>query len=302
MKDTGPILVPLDGSELAEGAIPYASALARGLNAGVVLVTAWEGTESELGADFPSMALEIEQKASAHYTDYFDGVKKRLHGQNVDTMIRAGDATEQILKAAAETRARLLVIATHARSGIGRWAYGSTAGHLLRESSVPVMAVGPKSLEKKHAGDFAIKHIMTPLDGSDRAEQAIPVAHQLAQKLNARLTLVRVVKWAVQAYPYALPDAYLPQVDQELDAGAKAYLKRKQDEMKDVETDAFVVRGPVAEGLIEFAEQQSVDLIVMTTHARSGLARLALGSVADRALHGPAPVLMVRPETEKKQR
>ena len=299
MKDTGPILVPLDGSELAEAAVPYASGLARGLNAPIVLVTAWEGTDSELGAEFPSMALEIEQKARMRFTDYFDGVKKRLHGQNVETMIRSGEAAQEILHAIEETRARLLVIATHGRSGISRWVYGSTAGHLLRESPVPVLAVGPHTL-KKAAKDVALKHIMTPLDGSDVGEEALPVARQLAQKLDARLSLVRVVEWAVQAYPYALPDQYAPQVDEELDAGAKAYLKRKQEELKDVQSDAFVVRGAVADGLIEFEEKESVDLTVMTTHAREGLARLVLGSVADRMLQGPVPVLMVRPEIAKK--
>ena len=298
MKDTGPILVPLDGSETAEGALPYAAALARRLNAALVLVTAWEGTESELGAEFPAMALEIEQNARTHFTEYLDGIESRIKDVNVETMTRAGRADEQILAAVTESRARTLVIATHGRSGVGRWMYGSIAGRLLHDSPVPVVAIGPRVLEKA-ATDVGISHLMVPLDGSDLAEAALPVARTLASKLGARVSLVRVMRWAAEAYPYALPSAYIPQVDEELETGAKAYLKRQQEAITDVPADAFVVRGAVADGLIEFVDKQNVDMIVMTTHARGGIMRAALGSVADRMLHAPVPVLMVRPEMEE---
>ena len=295
MRDNGPILVPLDGSELAEGAVPYAAALARALHERIVLVTAWEGTESELGANFPSMAMDVEQQATTHFTGYLDGVKQHISGVEVETMIRSGDAGDEILRAAEETRARMLVIATHGRSGIGRWFYGSTAGHLLRNADVPVVAVGPHALEKKQA-DVAIKHVMVPLDGSEMGEKALPAGAALAKALGARISLVRGVRWAVQAYPYSMPDAYLPQVDQELEAGAKKYLQRQQAALAAANADAFVVRGAVAEGLLDFVDKESVDFIVMTTHARTGLARAALGSVADRMLQAAAPVMLVRPD------
>lgn len=295
MRDEGPILVPLDGSELAEGAVAYAVALARGLGERIVLVTAWEGTESELATNFPSMAMEVEQKATGHFGQYLDSVKAKLSGVRVDTMIRAGDASDEIIQAVNETGARLLVIATHGRSGIGRWFYGSTAGHLLRNAPVPVLAVGPHALERPRA-DATYGHIMVPLDGSELSERALPVAVTLAKAVGARISLVRAVRWAVQAYPYSLPDAYVPQVDQELEAGAKKYLQRMQSQVSGVEAHSFVVRGAVAEGLIDFVDKEAADLVVMTTHARAGLARAALGSVADRMLQANAPVLLIRPE------
>jgi nucleotide-binding universal stress UspA family protein len=137
---------------------------------------------------------------------------------------------------------------------------------------------------------------MVPIEGTALSEAALPAAQSLASKCGAKLSLVRVVRWAVQAYPYTLPDAYLPQLDEELEASAKAYLRRKQEEAKGVDVNAFVVRGAIADGLLDFVDKEAVDLIVMTTHARGGLARAALGSVADRVLQGPAPVLLIRPE------
>jgi nucleotide-binding universal stress UspA family protein len=295
MRDQGPILVPLDGSDLSEGALPYASAIAKGLNARIVLLTTWEGTENEFGSTFPSMAVEDEQKAQEHFTGYLDGVKSRLGGAQVETVLRSGEAVDEILRIADEKGARMIVMSTRGRSGIGRWVYGSVAGHVLRNASVPVLAVGPKVLEQKQAS-AEFRHLMVPLDGSQLSEAALAPAQQLAAKLSAKLSLVRVVNWAVQSYPYTLPDAYVPQVDQELEAGAREYLRRKESEVGPSNVSAFVIRGAVADGLMEFEEKEGVDLAVMTTHARSGLARVALGSVADRMLQGSAPVLLVRPE------
>jgi nucleotide-binding universal stress UspA family protein len=295
MRDKGPILVPLDGSELAEGALAYAQVLAKALGERLVLMTAWEGTESELGATFPGLALEVEQKASAYYSTYLDGIRTRLSGVTVETMVVSGNAADQIAKTAEETQARLIVIATHGRSGIGRWLYGSTAGRLLRSSETPIMAVGPHALQRSNA-EVSLEHILVPLDGSPLAERALPVAVTLAVALKGRVTLARAVGWAVQSYPYALPDAYVPQVDEELETGAKKYLREQEAQVKGVPVDAFVVRGSAADGLLDVAEQQHADLIVMTTHARVGLARATLGSTADRMLQAPIPVLLVRPE------
>ena len=295
MRDHGPILVPLDGSELAERALPYAVALAKALGERVTLLTVWEGTESELGANFPSMAMEIEAKAREYFGSYLGGIEAWFADSvPVQTLVTEGDAVEEIKRAADEIGASALVVATHGRSGIGRWFYGSTASHLLRHSALPVLAVGPHALERAKA-DVSFTHIMTPLDGTPLSEAALPDATALASKLGARLSLVRVVRWAVQAYPYTLPDAYIPQVDDELEAGAKAYLRQKEAGVKSVEVSAFVVRGAIADGLLNFIEKEAVDLVVMTTHARGGLARAALGSVADRVLQGPAPVLLIRP-------
>ncbi len=296
MRDHGPILVPLDGSELAEGALPYAVALAKALGESVMLLTVWEGTEVELGANFPSMAMEIEARAREHFGSYLHGIETRFAGRvAVQSLLREGDASEEIVRTADEIGARALVVATHGRSGIGRWLYGSTASRLLRHSEVPVLVVGPHALEHPKK-DVSYTHIMTPLDGTSLSEAALPVATALALKLGARLSLVRVVQWAVQAYPYSLPDAYIPQVDEELEAGAKAYLRQTEDELEGIDVSAFVVRGAIADGLLNFIDKEAADLVVMTTHARGGLARAAVGSIADRMLQGSAPVLLIRPE------
>lgn len=294
MLEQGPILVPLDGSELAEGALPYASALADKLRTHLVLLTVWEGGEADL-ASVSTLAVEMAQTAQTYFENYLEQIRERLQDDRIRAIVRSGDAAAEILKVASETSARAIVIATHGRSGISRWVYGSTAGHLLRHSSTPVLAIGPRVLEKQRPSP-AFTRILVPLDGSPLSEQAIPVVMTLATAAKAQVALVRVVPWATQAYPYTLPDAYVPQLDTELEKGAQDYLRRHQDALKsDGDVEAFVVRGAIADGLLDFIDQHKIDLVVMTTHARKGLARAALGSVADRVLQGNAPVLLLKP-------
>jgi len=294
MRDRGPIILPLDGSDLAAGALPYAEALARATGEPIVMLAVWEGIENELGSSFPSMALEIQEKAQEHFNTYLTSMKANISGVEVETLIRAGQPEQEILRVAEERQARFIVLATHGRSGISRWAYGSTAGHILRNGAIPVLAAGPHALEDVKR-DVTFRHVMCPLDGSERSEAALPLATEIATRIGGRLSLVRVVRWAVQAYPYTLPSSYIPQVDDELEASAKEYLRRVESGISGLERSSYVVRGSIAEGLLEFIDKESVDLVVMTTHARAGLARMALGSVADRLLQAPVPVLMIPP-------
>jgi nucleotide-binding universal stress UspA family protein len=299
MRDAGPLLVALDGAELSEKALPYARALAAALGEKLALMTAWEGTDNSLGETFPSIVVDVEKQATTYYRDYLDKVAAKTKGVEVDIIVRAGEPGEAILKAADEIGARGIVLSTHGRSGIGRWLYGSTASYVLHNAEVPLVVCGPKVLSKPLSGDVALKHIMLPVDGSKLAEAAIPIAGRLAKTLGAKVSLVRVVPWAVQAYPYSLPSSYVPRVDDQLEEGAKAYVRKCEALIEGADASAFIVRGAVADGLIEFIEQQNVDLVVMTTHARSGLARMALGSTADRMLQAPAPALLIRPEALK---
>jgi nucleotide-binding universal stress UspA family protein len=271
--------------------------MASTLRTHLVLATIWEGAETSIAEVLPDVVADVAQSAQAHYTEYLAGIRTRLKDDRIRDVVRPGDAAEEILKLVDEIGARMLVIATHGRSGMSRWIYGSTAGRLLRESGVPVLTVGPNVLQSGKA-EAAFKRIMVPLDGSELSEAAIPVARSLVEASGAKLSLVRVINWAVQAYPYSMPTSYIPQIDEELEKGAKAYLRKREEPLKSagIDVDAFVVRGGTADGLLDFVEKQSVDLVVMTTRARTGIARAALGSTADRMLQGAAPVLLFPPE------
>lgn len=290
---SGSILVPLDGSELAERALPYAAALAPALQRPIVLMIATY--TPEVWNRVP-VAGNYEATAHAYCVEYLERVGARLESLDVRTDVRDGFGREQILDAVHDHGASLIVATSHGRSGITRWAYGSTASHLAHQSEVPILVVGRGALAQSNP--VSIKRIMVPLDGSTLAEAALPFATELGGAFGARVTLVRVVPWAAQAYPYGSPSTYAD-IDAELESMANAYLSKVSRKLESsVNVDDILLRGFAADALTQFVDEQATDLVVMTTHARVGLQRAVLGSTADRMLQGRAPVLLIRPRDQ----
>lgn len=146
-----------------------------------------------------------------------------------------------------------------------------------------------------------IKKILVPLDGSKLAEKALPYAKALAQKFEAKLILIRVLQTVLR--PIVVMSSYGDMIDNVPPAFqdeseinlSKLYLKTVLDKLH-LPARIRVLEGfPEADTIIDFAGQESVDLIVMSTHGRSGISRWVYGSVAEKILQqAPCPVLLVR--------
>jgi nucleotide-binding universal stress UspA family protein len=286
----GPLLVTLDGSDLAEQALPYAVALASALSKPLFLFTA--SYSPEIWNHVPSG--DYESTAREFCLSYLDRTKQKVSGAEVRTLVRSGFARDEILRAADEVHASMIVTASHGRSGLSRWAYGSVASHLAHDSHLPLLIVGRGALARAKEA-VGLKRIAVPLDGSELAEHALEPALRLATALGADVTLVRAVPWAVEAYPYSL-GMYVAELDDDMALSASTYLDTTRAGLGSSTTiDTVVLRGFVAECLRTFVDEHDVDLVVMTTHARSGFARAVLGSTADRMLQGRSPVLLIRP-------
>lgn len=142
--------------------------------------------------------------------------------------------------------------------------------------------------------------ILVPLDGSELATKALPVAAFLARKLSAELHLVSVVPLVI--LPYITGGAYVPanvyqRLDDDRQHEARQYLDQAARGVQEngIQVQTHLERGDAASALLDLASKQQINLVVMTTHGRTGLARLTLGSVADRVVRsGAAPVLLVR--------
>ena len=292
------IVVPLDGSELSERALPYASAMARATGAHLLLLTVWEEGERALITKLPDLAEDLFKQGEEHYEDYLVGVAKKLQAEGVDaeTDVLSGRPVEEILRVAEQRAPHMIVMATHGRSGLSRWRYGSVASRLAREAPVPTMIVGPKVLEDAARGG-AIRRILVPLDGSPLAESALRPALELAEALDASLLLAQVVHWTTQAFTSGPGDVAVAEIRRQLTEAAQQYLARAGEGLGTQRpVESKVLYGPPADALIDLAEAEGIDLVVMASHTRGGLARAVLGSVADRLLQGNAPVLLVRPE------
>lgn len=273
-----PIVMPLDGSLLADRAIPYAIRLARLQNARVLLVRVLVGGESKAVAD-AELAATREQLQKL--------------GVVADSLLTTGNPGATIAELANREVGAMIVMSTHGRSVLSRWLHGSVAEDVLREANGPVVLI-PSECKRAWRDDRPFR-ILIPLDGSPLSEQAFGVVRPLARSLNAEVTLLRVVDPSSQAYTSGhIGDT---RVSKQEVASALHYLnacaadKAWQDRAPNVRAAV----GHPDTAIIEAARTTTADLIVMATHGRSGLARLVLGSVAGSAVcDGDVPVLLTK--------
>jgi nucleotide-binding universal stress UspA family protein len=306
------ILVPLDGSELAEQALPVAIALARASGAELHLVHVFVPYAAR--ADMPGAVMdntELERTLEEQSTEYLRSVTERaaselpghVHADPVRTRPIRSPYSESVAvvdrlrRAAARLHPDLMVLATHARGGLGRAWLGSVADALIRRVNVPTLLVHPREGSPVPARVFS--HIVVPLDGSRLAEESIPVAARLAALGNARVTLIRVV---IPQLALGQPSVILQfNVDQleHYQREAKRYVMEVADRYRAavpaIEAEVVMASSP-PRAILEWSEQHGADLIAMSTHGRSGFRRFMLGSVADKVIRSATiPVLLTRP-------
>lgn len=273
------ILVLLDGSELAEMVLPYLRELGEKMGSEMDLVSVCE----------PSRGLE------RLFGPYLEKLASQLGGLTVRSLVLFGDPVEQILDYAERNNFSLIAMATHGRSGISRWDLGSVAEKVLHEAKLPVLLVSAR--EKAVPEKVSFRRILLPLDGSKLGEAAMPWAEEMAARVKAELLLLRVERtapqlaWAAEIALYQRDDRAI------LEAEAKAYLSRVAADLKQkgIPVSYRVLFGLPAEGIVDYARDNAVDLIAMSTHGRAGLGRWVFGSVAHKVIQAAGvPVLLVR--------
>src|SRR6266540_169598 len=182
------LLVPLDGSELATRALPYAAALARMTRGRVLLVHVGLVTTLHEGERHTAIA------ASSDVRSLLADAAEWLRTQGVEgqATVVDGDVPPNLLRVARERGADLIVMSTHGRSGLGRVLYGSVADRVVHEAVLPVLLV-PAAAEVAWPDEGRLR-ILLPLDGSDTAERALGPLGELAGATGAELVLLRVVE------------------------------------------------------------------------------------------------------------
>ena len=293
------ILVPLDGSPLAEQALPYAQALLAPGGELTLLKVVEEPDPIHGMRGQPLVPAEDVQgmlERQAH--DDLKRAEATLHGQrpHVRLEVVGGNPAVEILRVAAERGVDLIAMTTHGRGALGRWVFGSVADRVARSSPVPVLLVRPSEREP---GPVTIRRIVVPLDGSALAEEALPTAQALARHLGVSIHLITVIDVMriipVEVAPVVAFDAAVyEETLSQLDAGAAALLAGVSErlEREGPHTSSEVVHGSPFSAIAEVVQQ--ADLIVMTSHGRGGVRRWLLGSVAEKLVReAAAPIILV---------
>jgi nucleotide-binding universal stress UspA family protein len=253
------IIVPLDGSEFSERALPTARMLARQSDADLVLVMGRLGGVSE-----PVRYLKL---AAA-----------RAGIEHARTLVFEDALGATAIETLAGTEPDPLVcMATHAPTGLGQYIFGGTTEEVIRHTNVPILLVGPSA---KHAGRWSFDELIVCLDGSRAADAVLPVATEYARDFGLEIWLVSAVD----------PDA-----PTEVEA---AHLQHTARDLKDsgVDVNWDTLHGDnAAAAILDFVETRSSPLLAMTTHGRTGLARITAGSVMMQVVYrAPCPVLVTR--------
>jgi nucleotide-binding universal stress UspA family protein len=284
------IVVPLDGSLLAERALPLAATLAGKLGDELRLM---ETVNLPVEEALMGPWAELEAGSGEYLTLEADRLA-RERGIGVTTVTRLGPPAPFIVREASSPDACCIVMTTHGREGLRRAVLGSVAEHVLREAPVPVFLL-PAAAEG--CENAPIKRIAVALDGSSLAELILEPVARLARRLEAAVTLVRL---------YIEPEgaifdgngSMVRSIDQEIqriELLAEEFMAPLAERFRSFGVDADysgAIGSHPAEAILRLAAAARADLIAMATHGRSGLDRLRHGSVTEDVLrHSHLPVL-----------
>jgi nucleotide-binding universal stress UspA family protein len=304
------ILVPLDGSPLAEQAIPVALAIAERAGSKVRLVLVHQELSPLLLMESAKVYATNLLAIQASESDYLEALTGRLRkrlGRALSSAVIEGPVASTLAEYIRDIGADLVVMTTHGRGGIRRAWLGSVTDQLIRTLQVPVLAVrareGAAVTER-----VSVPEILVPLDGSPLAEAVLEPAAALARLWGAKVSLVQIVQPVLPATDPALPfpsgyDEQLTAIRRDL---AQDYLRDMAEGLREQGIEATgvaVLGGATADTLLDLARSERVGLVALATHGRGGVRRLALGSVADKLVRAAdMPVLVVRPSGKRAKR
>ncbi|MEK7353358.1 MAG: universal stress protein [Chloroflexota bacterium] len=306
------MLVPLDGSELAETVCIYAKELAGRLDLDVILLhvssPATQGlVPMELAyidhmAEIVGRQVREVQKATE--------LEQKSKPVKVTGELGVGYSAEEIIRFADHNSIDLILLASHGRSGVKRWTVGSVAGKVMSATKIPVWLIKAGAPEETPYDKWPSKTLIVPLDGSELAESVLPHVETLAKQRGAEpldVILLRVSE--IMTIPtYYSPDIsgvslnwgnILQQETIRRKQAAKKYLDGIEERFKknNITVKSVVIEGKANDEIVEYANKIPFSMIVMATHGRSGLSRLVYGSAAANILHGVTrPIFMIKPQ------
>lgn len=296
------ILVPLDGSPLAEQALPLAEAIAQATRARLRLAIVHQLLPPPGDRDsarlYQAAELTIRKSESAYLRRIANGIRSRPRSE-IRTAFLDGAVGPALNEYVQDMGVDMIVLSTHGRGAMDRLLLGSVADFLVRTAEVPILLVRPTGKPMARPSTAKPRQILVPLDGSPLAEAVLGPAADLAKSLDVDVLIVQVVVPVPAVTDPIVQTGFDLQFTELWREQAEDYLQDLAEQLRGQgvrATFAAAIGYSVPQVLLDLAPEGSGVLIAMATHGRGGLRRLMIGSVADkliRAAHGP--VLVVRP-------
>ena len=236
-----------------------------------------------------------------HIANDISAKVQKTPAQNIDikTEVLFFNPVDALINYADQIKAELVIIGSRGASNQARWPLGNVAQKILRISKIPVLVVKRSPQDVADVSGPLIKKILLPLDGSKLSETAIPHAATMAGWTESELVLTQVIQHV--EVPSGSPATgitwHVGDYEIYLRSQADNYLGKIAGSLKDTvkNVTSTVLTGSPAEQIIDYSEKSGVDLIVMSSHGRSGVGRWFFGSVTEKILNGgDTPVLVIR--------
>ncbi|WP_231754218.1 universal stress protein [Caulifigura coniformis] len=279
------IVVPLDGSEFSEHAIPFAAALARRANAVLKLVRAWTPTESAMLHPGSGVFDLIEGRRRTEARLSLDNVQRRFGARMAEVtvvshLVQASSIPEALSRVARTSD--LVVMATHGRGWLGRLIHGSVGRDLLHERKRPIVYLRGYDSPVDFSADPVPRHVTIGLDGRKASEQVLEMSGIIARISCAKATILHVDDPGEpdERFAHSSPEAYLRWAGRTFTATAP-----------EVETQIVRDAANPARGILSFVDDSESDLIAVTSRS----ARPSLTSTTENLIRrSRVPVLVVR--------
>lgn len=296
------ILVPLDGSELAECTLPHAAALAQALDCRITLLHVLD-RQSREGNRVHCIDPLDWAFCKAEARAYLDEVEAQLQGTELqtETVLLEGRSAENIVQFARGQNVDLVVISTHGQSGLSGWNVSQVVQKVLMRAHRSIMLVRAyqsTSTALDRLENQGYRRLLLLLDGSQRAEHALPLASKLAQDFAATLVVAHAI--CRPEMPRHLPLAPQDQqlIEQLTERNEKMigqYFQKLRSQLPDDTEYHVIVGDDVVSTLHELAETEAIDLVLLTAHGYSGSTDWPYGSVATSfILYSNKPLLIIQ--------
>ena len=296
-----PVLVPLDGSLLAECVLPHVVAIARAFDAKVILLRVLDKNQaSEKAQLFDLLNWQIN-KAGAKL--YLEKISARLQksGLRIETAVLEGLVAESITEYALSQGIKLIILSSHGRSGLSQWGISSVTQKIIFSAPTSVLIIRAYQPAISELIEWQYARIVVPLDGSRRAENILPMVTLLARFHQSRIHIVHVVKTPEMArqMPLSREDVEL---SDRIVARNREEAIRYLDQVRlrspldgiDVQT-RLLTSDNAAAALHELAEKESIDMVALSAHGYSGNNQWPYGSMVNSfILYSKVPLLIVQ--------
>jgi nucleotide-binding universal stress UspA family protein len=292
------VLVPLDGSRLAECVLPHAVTLAQAFEARLAFVQVVERVSVDgLSQTIDPLRWQIRKTEAQTYLNEMSA-RIRETGLETEEHVLEGQAAERVVEFAHSQDVDLIILSSHGRGGLSQWNISSVVQKVILQARMPIMIVRAYQTAPDATTELRYKRILAPLDGSQRAECVLPFVNQLACSQEAELLLAHVVGRPEVPRHTPLTQEELELVDRLTEYNRLEVTSYLEDLAGRLHCDVqhrLLSSKDTAAALHELVDQENVDLVALSAHGYTSGTRWPYGSMALNFIaYGSTPLLIVQ--------